>query len=404
MAARTHGGGAPGAEAALWAGLPRRFWWLWGGLLINRGGTFVQPLLTFYLTQDRELPLSWAAVVVSVYGAGAVVGSLVGGVAADRIGRRSTLLISAVAGASALALLGAARGFWPIAIMAFVTALAWDLHRPAVHAMVADLIPPADRVRAFGLQYVAVNLGFAVAPALAGWLAGYGYGVVFAAAAAVQLVWAVFVALALPETRVAPAAGAAEASVMTAIQDRVYLPFLALCGLLALLPSQASVALSAHLASQGHGPATFGTVLGLNGLLIVLVQPWVLGPVGRRDVPGVFMVGAALFGVGFALHGVSPFVWVHAAAVATWTVGEILVAPVQSGVVAALAPPEARGRYQGLMATSFAASGMVGPVAGAAVLERGGAVALWGGCLAVGLGCAVGMSALGPTLRARLRA
>lgn len=393
---------------ARFGGLPRAFWWVWLGLLLNRAGVFVQPLLTFYLTESQGLPLTDAAAVVSIYGAGSVAGSLLGGISADRLGRRITLIGSAFAGAAGLVLLGEARGFWPIAAAAFGTALVWDLHRPAVHAMVADLIPPADRVRAFGLQYVAVNLGFAVAPALAGWLAGIGYGVLFQAAAAVQIGWALFVLAFLPETRSAHAAAAARApgsaGLGTALRDGVYVRFLVLCVLLCLLPQQSAVALSAWMAAQGHGPATFGTVIALNGVLIVLVQPWIVEAVGRRDVPRVFMVAALLYGVGFFLHGVSPLVAVHALAVATWTMGEILVAPVQSGVAATLAPPEARGRYQGLMGTSFSTAGMIAPVLGAWTMAHFGGHAVWIGCLLVGLGCAAGMVGMAPGLRGRLGA
>jgi MFS family permease len=288
----------------------------------------------------------------------------------------------------------------------FLLALLWDANRPAVHAMVADLVPPRDRPRAFALQYVAVNLGFAVAPALAGWLVAFGYSWIFLAAAAVQVGWAIFVWALLVETRPAVLGGptGGRAGLGTALRDPVYLPFLGLCALLTLMPHQGSVALPAWMASQGHSEATFGSVVALNGLLIVLVQPWVADAVGRLDPARVFGVASILYGVGFALHGAHPAVQVHALAVATWTLGEILVAPVQSSVAAALAPPEARGRYQGLMGTSFAVAGIVAPLVGAGVMERWGGEALWSGALGLGAACALGVGALAPSLRRRLAA
>ena len=51
--------------------------------------------------------------------------------------------------------------------------------RPAFAAMTADIVPPADRVRAFSLNYWAINLGFAIAPALGGVLATSGYLTLF---------------------------------------------------------------------------------------------------------------------------------------------------------------------------------------------------------------------------------
>jgi MFS family permease len=72
-----------------------------------------------------------------------------------------------------------------------------------------------------------------------------------------------------------------------------------------------------------------------------------------------------------------------------------------SALVARLAPPLLRGRYQGQTATAFAASGVLGPLLGAAVLDRWGAL-LWAGCLGVGAASAATMLALGPALRRRL--
>jgi len=393
----------PPALASRFGGLPRQFWWIWAGLLLNRAGVFVQPMMTFYLTRERGMSLPEAAGVVAVYGAGSAAGSILGGQLADRLGRRATMLASAVAGALGLLLLAAARGGPATAAAAFVLALVWDAHRPAVHAMVADLVPAVDRARAFSLQYVAVNLGFAIAPALAGWLAGYGYALVFQAAAVVQVAWALFVWAALPETRpILSSVQRTGAGLLTALRDGVYLRFLGLCVLLTLMPHQGFVALPAWMGSQGHSEATFGTVIALNGVLIVLIQPWLADRVGKRDVPAVFAVASVLYGVGFALHGVHPAVWVHALAVTIWTLGEILVAPVQSSVAATLAPAEARGRYQGLMGTSFSVAGMLAPLVGAAVMERWGGQALWFGCLGAGALCVLGILRLGPALRSRL--
>lgn len=385
-------------------GLPSRFWWVWVGLLLNRAGVFVQPLLTFYLTRARGMSLTDAALVVSIYGAGAATGSILGGQLADRVGRRFTMLGSAFAGAAGLIVLGEARDFITMSVAAFLLALVWDAHRPAVHAMMADIVPVRDRARAFGLLYVSVNLGFAVAPVIAGWLAGFGYTVVFQAAAVVQVAWGVFVWAALPETRPALSpTHTSNAGLGTALRDGVYMRFLFLCVLLTLMPHQGFVALSAWMGSQGHSEATFGTTIALNGVLIVLIQPWVSESVGRRDVPRVFVIAAVLYGVGFALHGVHPAIAVHALAVATWTLGEILVAPVQSSVSANLAPPEARGRYQGLMGTSFAVAGMLAPLLGAGIMETWGGRTLWFGCLGLGAVCVLGMGLLAPALRARLR-
>ena len=56
--------------AALTADLPSAYWFLWLGILINRLGSFVIPFLTLYLTSQRSISVSQAALTVSLFGAG----------------------------------------------------------------------------------------------------------------------------------------------------------------------------------------------------------------------------------------------------------------------------------------------------------------------------------------------
>lgn len=41
-------------------GLPRAFWALWGGTVVNRLGTMVMPFTGVYLTQSRGLSVAAA--------------------------------------------------------------------------------------------------------------------------------------------------------------------------------------------------------------------------------------------------------------------------------------------------------------------------------------------------------
>lgn len=382
-------------------GLGAAFWSLQLGLFLNRAGQFVQPLLTFWLTTIHGLSVTHAGAIVGVYGLGSTLGTTLGGVVADRLGRRMTMLLSAVGSAVMLVTLSQAQAVWQIAAGALLLALVYDLHRPAVQAMVADVVPATERVRAYALTYVTVNLGFSIAPALAGWLAGYSYTYVFLGAAGVQVAWASFVMARLRESKPAPVAGERVGGLGDVLQDRVYMVFLAVMALAALVPHQGFVALSAWMKQEGYGASTFGTVIALNGLLIVFVQPFAAELLARRDPVRMFVIAMLVQGVGFAMHGLGIGLVGHVAAVCVWTIGEIVFSPVASAVVAKLAPTQLRGRYQGMLGMSFSAASMLGPVIGAAALDQFGR-AMWLGCLGVGIVAALAMAAMGPALRRRL--
>src|SRR5262245_50535434 len=100
-------------------GLPSTFWILWTGTLVNRLGTFVVPFMALYLTRERGFSEVQAGLVIALHGGGCVFSSLLGGMLADRLGRRIALGLGLWLGAAAILFLGFAREPLWIHIAAF---------------------------------------------------------------------------------------------------------------------------------------------------------------------------------------------------------------------------------------------------------------------------------------------
>lgn len=149
----------PSRLAQLSEGIPRPFWALLLGTFITKAGSFVMPLLFVYLTQARNLPLPLAGAVTSLFGLGSLLGSFLGGISADRFGRRFTMLASLLVGAAFLLVLGLSVELWQLALATFLMGLTGDAYRPASQALVADIVAPRHQLKAFGMQYWAINLG-----------------------------------------------------------------------------------------------------------------------------------------------------------------------------------------------------------------------------------------------------
>src|SRR5438105_5507344 len=101
-------------------GLPRTYWVLWTGALINRLGGFVMPLLALYLTGERGIAVEQVGFVIALYGGGSLAAGPVGGFLCDRFGRRRTMIFALISGAVAMLHLGAARAPPHIAAAAFM--------------------------------------------------------------------------------------------------------------------------------------------------------------------------------------------------------------------------------------------------------------------------------------------
>ncbi|MET9916264.1 MFS transporter [Streptomyces sp. NPDC006435] len=380
------------------SGLPREFWWLWTSTLVNRLGGFVATFMALYLTLDRGYSASYAGLVVALHGLGGVVSSLGAGVMTDRLGRRPTMLIAQTSTAVSVAVLGFMVHPVAIAAVAFCVGMAGNASRPAVQAMMADIVRPEDRVRAFSLNYWAINLGFAVSSAGAGFVAEYSYLAGFLGEAAMTLACAVVVFMKVPESRPgkSAASGAAGADaadgvrLSTVLRDGRFMSVVGLSFVIALIFQQGYVGLPVAMGADGFSSSDFGAAVAVNGVLIVVLQIPVTRFIQHRDPRQLLIVSSLLAGYGFGLTAFAGSVAVYALTICVWTVAEIVNAPIQSSLVVRLSPAGGRGRYQGMYTMSWSAAALVAPLMSGLVIDRFGAQWLWGACAVLGTAAALG--------------
>lgn len=274
------------------AGLPRSFWFLWAGTIVNQLGGFVVPFLTLYLTSQRGLPVSRAALMVSLFGAGSFAASLVGGELSDRFGRRPVMLLSFFVAPAAMLALGSARSLPLIAGTTLVLGFFTHLYRPAVNAAVADLVPADERPRAYGYLYWAINIGAAIAPVVAGWMARRNYALLFLGDALTTALFGLVVLLGVSESRPQRPSHERRAATPQRLASLKNEPLLLLFAGLALIFGtiymQGNVTLPLDMRSHGLEADAYGLVIALNGALIVLLGLPASSQVGRWPPPPCF--------------------------------------------------------------------------------------------------------------------
>jgi len=384
-------------------GLPPLFWSLWAGMLVNRLASFVITFLALYLVTDRGFTASQAGHVVAIYGLGLLLAGPLGGALADRIGRRRTMLLGLSLGGCCVAVLGFLRDPAWLTVFAFLAALTGEIYRPAAQAAVADIVPAADRTRAYGLIYWAINLGWAVSLSVAGFVAERSMLALFLADALTSLAFAAIVMMNVPETRPAHHAPAPVVhGLLRVFRDRPFMVFLGLHLTALLVFTQFQLALPLDYAAHGVGPQGFSMVMALNGLGVVLLQPLLSPLMHRHDGARVLALSSLLIGVGFGLNAFGGSMPAYLAGAAFYTVGEVVGFPVASAIVADLAPPDLRGRYQGAFHMAWGLAFTLSPLIGGEVLHHFGGRTLWLGCLAAGALTAAFHLAAGPARRRRL--
>ncbi|MFE0644610.1 MFS transporter [Streptomyces sp. NPDC058877] len=380
-------------------GLPRAFWVLWTGTLVNRLGAMVNPFLSLYLTQVRDVPLHTMGLILTIVGVGSVISQPLGGFLTDRFGRRAALTGGMLANAASLLALGHAQTLTALTTAGFALGVTIDLFRPAAQALVADAVPAADRTRAFGLLLWSVNLGFSAAMILGGHLATRGFHLLFWTDAAACAVFGLLVWYAVPETR-PRTAERATGGYRAVLTDRVMVAFAAVVVLYAVVFQQAFATLPIAMARHGLSGDVYGTVMAVNGVIVILLQPLIGHRLAPYDKSRVLACGFLLAAVGNGLVTAASGGAAYAAAVAVWSLGEVLVFAVTAAIVADLAPVALRGRYNGLLGMAWGTGFLIAPLLGTRLLAAGSTV-LWPACAALCCAAAAAQLALAPAIRAR---
>ncbi len=378
---------------------------------IGRSATFVFLPLVFadvYHLSYLDIGLLVAAIVPV-----STLSFLAGGHLTDRLGRRPFAIFPSFASAVLLTLLFLYldSGVATVMVLWAVNSVFGGLTRPAQSAMIGDVTTPELAVTAFGVQRVFMNTGFAISPAVGGFLADtVGLPSLFLFGAITSLVEGIILLVLLRETYAGSRSESRRlfGSLAEPFHDRLFVWLLVAFAGLAVIMNQFGTPLALYLgAVRGVSFTEFGFIYALNGALVVLLQLPISRWIELRGQQYLLAMALGTIGYGsaFLLFDAATGFPMYLLAMGGLTSGEDVVSPTQSTLVAQLGGTERRGRYFGAYNATTNLGRVVGPVLGTLLLGIGpnGPIFLWGGMFVGALGVAAGFLYLRARVRRRLK-
>jgi MFS family permease len=385
----------------------RRFWTLFGvQLIVAVGFGAAMPFVSIYLHAQLGVSMTYVGMIMLVSALVAAGGRIIGGEIADRLGRRPLLIFGMAARVLIFALMAYAIHVRASALIVggiFVAVrLVGATVRPGLSAMVADVVESERRVEAYALFRIGSNAGWAIGPAIGGFLVATSYASLFLLTAFASLIGLLLLILFTSESIRVPETG--QFSLRRVLDVAHDLRFLVFCGwsvvLFVVMGQFASTLAVFSTQVVGIAEAQLGILFTINGIAVVLFQ-WPAARLSNRiGVRWGLVLGCLLYALGyFSVSFASAFPFLIGSMIVI-TLGEVTFSPTSMAAVANMAPEQRVGRYMGLFGLTEALGWSLGPFVGGILFDvlYTTPVALWGIIAAIGVTAAVGF---GTTTRGR---
>ena len=329
----------------------------------------VLPQLIAELVQSTSAAGLWNGLFVALWAMMQFLCSPVIGSLSDRYGRRPVILVSVAGLALDFVLMALAPNLWWLAlgrILAGITSSSFT----STFAYMADITPPDERARGYGLIGAAFSGGFVAGPLLGGVLGEISLRAPFWAAAALSALAFIYGLIVLPES-LAPEKRMAFSwrranpfGALRLLRSHRELSSLAVVNFLLYFAHHLFSAVFVLYAGDryGWGAWQVGTLLALVGLMDMGVQGALVGPVAKRLGDRATMVIGLGFGaVGIAAMGVAPTGWLFVAAMFPNALWGLAMPTIQSLMTARVSESE-QGQLQGANNSVGAIAGILSPL------------------------------------------
>nr|WP_299205198.1 MFS transporter [uncultured Brumimicrobium sp.] len=367
-------------------GLSSESWMLSLVMLLNRVGGMVIPFLTVYLITELNFETDEAGIVMSCFGIGGLLGSIVGGWLTDKIGSFYIQFLSLLLASPIFIVLSTLETVLEMSLFVLLLSFINECFRPANSASIALYAKKENLTRSFSLNRLAVNLGFSFGPALGGFLAAISYAWLFYGNSIASLIaafvffWYFFKREKRNKKRVIePEELTGLENTSSPYRDKWFIFFSLFCFLYACVFFQLFTIMPMFYEdSLGFNNVTIGLLLAFNGFFVFATEmPMVQFADRKFNVYINIVLGAVLLFIAFAWLLVDDSLFSCFMSMMFLSLSELLVLPFIATVAAKRSTEKNRGSYMGLQGLSISMAFVVMPILATRLVQEYSFSYLW---------------------------
>jgi DHA1 family tetracycline resistance protein-like MFS transporter len=335
----------------------------------------VLPALVGSFTGSQAEQAYWYGVVTFSFGLANFFASPVLGALSDAYGRRPVLLLGFCGLALSFLATTLASTLWMLIAIRVVSG-AMQANMSVGNAYVADITPPEERAKRFGMLGAMFGLGFILGPVMGGLLGAFDLRLPFFVAGSLALLNLLYGYFVLPESLPDARRHAFAwkvANPVTSLRGLARLkgagPLVAVvaCSGLAQFVLYTSWVLYTSF-KFGWGPMQNGWALAAVGVVSVVVQGFLLGRLLRRFSPRRLAVfGLVSSTLAYLMWGAATQGWMMFAVIFVNLLGATVAASIQS-IISGAADARSQGKAMGAVGGLNSLMAVIAPVLGAPLL------------------------------------
>ncbi|MDA5498468.1 MFS transporter [Yersinia aleksiciae] len=327
-------------------------------LVLTIGRAVTLPFITIYLAEHFQLAPDKVGLVLGASLTLGIFASLYGGYLVDKFNKKQLILLAiTLFAATFFTLPWIEHPAWIILILALLHS-AYSVYVIAIKACFADWLPVNERIKAFSANYTLVNVGWAVGPVLGMLVVNIGPQVPFIISGVLALLVAIVLKFRISSADMSVSEpGLTESppdfrQTFRIMRSDKRLIYFTLGGMFsAIVFGQFSGYLSQYLITVADAQFAYqviGAVMTVNAVIVITLQYLLSRRMNQQNLMRWLMLGTLFFIIGllgFMVAQDSIPLWMLAMAI--FSLGEIIVIPVEYLFIDFIAPANLKGSYYG---------------------------------------------------------